>query len=357
MPMTRYLPVMLLAVTAVACGGPKAAATPKGSSNVITEDERRGDIARAKIWTQTDVASMDIRQGPQGKDAVPPFAHIACEFVSHKSDGSSPKFWCALDQKDTVKIKYGAANPEVSGVVTSTRLLWALGFGADRWYPVSVTCHHCPSAAPRPEDHPGTGDVEFPVAALERTLSGKTIEAKVDEGWSWKELVGVPPASGGAPLEQREALTLLAVMLQHTDSKPVQQRMICPDADSAVNCAAPVMYVHDVGLTFGKKTIFNTNSQSGPNFENWSKQAVWKDEPGCVGNLPKSWTGTIDNPVIHEAGRKFLSDLLAPLTDKQLQDLFEVGRFADYTKVPVDKWVAEFKAKRTAITTKSCPAS
>ena len=76
-----------------------------------------------------------------------------------------------------------------------------------------------------------------------------------------------------------------------------------------------------------------------------------------MGNLPKSWTGTIDNPVIHEAGRKFLSDLLAPLTDKQLQDLFEVGRFADYTKVPVDKWVAEFKAKRTAIATKSCPAS
>ncbi len=345
----------LVAIT-VACGGPKPTANPSASKDV-TLDERRSDIARAQIWTQTDVASMDVRQGPQGKGALAPFAHVACEFVSHKADGSSPKFWCTVEQNDTVKIKYGAMNPEVSGVVASSRLLWALGFSADRWYPVTVTCHHCPSAAPHPEDHPGTGDVEFPVAVLERTVSGKTIETKPDEGWSWKELAGIPPASGGAPLEQREALTLLAVMLQHTDSKPQQQRLICPGADSPANCAAPLMYVHDVGLTFGKRTLFNTNTASGPNFENWSKQAVWKDEPGCVGNLSKSWTGTIDNPVIHEAGRKFLADLLAPLTDKQLQDLFEVARFADYTKVSVDKWISEFKAKRTAIASKTCPAS
>jgi hypothetical protein len=37
-------------------------------------------------------------------------------------------------------------------------------------------------------------------------------------------------------------------------------------------------------------------------------------------------TGTIGDPVIHEAGRRF-ADLLSQLSDAQLRDLFEVARF------------------------------
>jgi len=43
--------------------------------------------------------------------------------------------------------------------------------------------------------------------------------------------------------------------------------------------------------------------------------------------LPKSSTGTLDNPIIREEGRKFLADLLVQLTDVQLHDLFEAARF------------------------------
>jgi hypothetical protein len=42
-----------------------------------------------------------------------------------------------------VKVKYGAGNSEVYGAVVATRLLWALGFGADAQYPVIVVCRGC----------------------------------------------------------------------------------------------------------------------------------------------------------------------------------------------------------------------
>ena len=38
------------------------------------------------------------------------------------------------------------------------------------------------------------------------------------------------------------------------------------------------------------------------NFEKWSREPVWKDASKCVGNLTKSFTGTLDNPRISEAG-------------------------------------------------------
>ena len=44
---------------------------------------------------------------------------------------------------------------------------------------------------------------------------------------------------------------------------------------------------------------------------------------GCVGNLPKSFTGTLKDPVISEEGRAFLANLLRQLSDAQIRALFE----------------------------------
>jgi hypothetical protein len=53
---------------------------------------------------------------------------------------------------------------------------------------------------------------------------------------------------------------------------------------------------------------------------------VWKNAAQCIGHLSKSKTGTLENPHISEAGRRFLAALLVQLTDSQLRDLFEVAR-------------------------------
>jgi hypothetical protein len=45
-----------------------------------------------------------------------------------------PKFACIVGRDDEVKVGSAALISEVCGEVLATRLLWALGFGADRMY-------------------------------------------------------------------------------------------------------------------------------------------------------------------------------------------------------------------------------
>ena len=82
---------------------------------------------------------------------------------------------------------------------------------------------------------------------------------------------------------------------------------------------------------------------------------------GCIGNLAPSQSGTLENPHISNAGRKFLADLLVQLSDRQLRDLFEIARFAErktdnVRAATVDQWVGAFKKKRDEIVTRTCPA-
>jgi membrane-associated phospholipid phosphatase len=185
------------------------------------------------------------------------------------------------------------------------------------------------------------------------------------EGWSWQELDMIDERSGGATRAQRDALKLLAVFIQHSDSKPEQQRLICLDdngGDSAAPCMRPFMLINDLGLTFGRANLVNANSLASANLVEWRESPVWKGSRGCVGNLPKSLTGTLKDPVIGEDGRRFLATLLLQLSDAQLHDLFEAARFerrrsADINgsgASTVDEWVEAFKQKREEILERRC---
>jgi hypothetical protein len=305
---------------------------------------------------------MNLRLGPQDKTAFQPFQTVTCDYVDQPQEGSSPKFSCALTSEDVIKVKYGADNGEVYGEVAATRLLWALGFGADRMYPVRIVCRGCPRD-PQHDRHHSDAEVVFEEAAVERKMSGKTIETQHNSGWSWDELDQIDEAAGGSSRAERDALKLLAVLIQHTDSKSQQQRLICLSSDTreAVNegpriCASPFMLISDVGLTFGKADLFNRNSKASVNLENWASQSVWEDPAECRGELSRSWTGTIGHPRISEAGRKFLADLLAQLSDAQLRDLFEVARFPQRSGKSADNWVSVFKKKRNEIASVTCPS-
>jgi hypothetical protein len=90
---------------------------------------------------------------------------------------------------------------------------------------------------------------------------------------------------------------------------------------------------------------------------------VWKKAPGCIGNLSKSITGTLEDPVISEEGRRFLADLLVQLSDRQIRDLFEVARVELRTRIPgeaasgsatIDEWVDAFNQKRAQIVGRRC---
>jgi hypothetical protein len=323
----------------------------------VTKEERLALIRRAQVWTPTDVPNMDLRAGPDGVGAFQPNQLVTCDYAPRSLRGSSRKFYCALPDGGVVKIRYGARNREVQGSVLASRLLWALGFVADRVYPVRVSCRGC-SEDPWKDHAAHNGTHEFDPAVIERKPHGREVwEGDSKTGWAWPELDAVDASVGGAPPEQRDALKLLAVFMQHTDTKSKQQRLLCVSsgAEAAGACDEPVLFLHDVGLTFGRANAFNGAGTGSVNLEEWAKTPIWKDRDACIGHLSKSNTGTLGNPRISEAGRRFLADLLVQLTDRQVRDLFEVAEVAGrHGGASVDAWIAAFNQKRNEIVTNQC---
>ncbi|RPI52663.1 MAG: hypothetical protein EHM55_15995 [Acidobacteria bacterium] len=323
----------------------------------VTGEVRLAALRHAQVWTPGDVASKDMRLGPQDGAGFQPEAVVTCDYIEKKQSGT-PKFDCVIAPDDKIRVKFGEKNGEIYSEVAATRLLWALGFGADRVYPVKVICNGCPEN-PMKNHEKDTVTREVPAAVVERKMEGDEIDE--NEGWSWGELAFVDETSGGAPLAHRDALKLLAAMVQHTDTKPEQQRLVCldrrqgRDPQNDGNCQHPFLIIQDVGKTFGKATLTNEDEKSAVNFEAWSRTPVWKDDDECVAQLSKSFTGSLEHPKISEAGRQFLSDLLAQLTDTQLRDLFTVARFTqrDSTR-SIDDWVGVFKQKREEIASRRC---
>src|SRR5262249_440821 len=106
---------------------------------------------------------------------------------------------------------------------------------------------------------------------------------------------------------------------------------------------------------------FNGDEHGSVNVDDWAKIPIWKDQAACVGRLSKSFTGTLGDPHVSEAGRRFLADLLAQLADEQLRDLFDVARVdrgivgsGRPSRARTEAWVEAFKHKRDEIVTNRC---
>ena len=351
--------VRLIALTVAFCCTAALHAQKKDPYKNVDNDVRLAALRKAQVWMPGDIASKNLSMGPQDESGFSPEAVVRCDYVEAKQTGT-PKFDCAISPDDKIRVKYGELNGEVFSEVAATRLLWALGFGADRIYPVKVVCNGCPED-PMKTFKKAEGTREFAAAVVERKLPGEAIELHKDSGWAWVELNFVDQTSGGAPLAHRDALKLLAAMIQHTDNKPEQQRLVCLDtthrlpAQKDGTCAHPFMMINDVGKTFGTATMANGDKKSAVNFQEWSKTPMWKDGKACIAQLSKSFSGSLEHPKISEGGRKFLSDLLAQLTDEQLRDLFQVARFTKRDPgTSVDEWVRVFKQKRDEIANARC---
>jgi hypothetical protein len=143
---------------------------------------------------------MDLRAGPPGRGAFAPDELVTCTCVQTQLPGTSPKFKCAVAEGDVVKVRYGAKNGKVEASVVATRLLWALGFGADRVYPVRVRCLGC-SSDPWTQHAPEAGEHVFDPAVIERKPAGHEMHAENKGGWAWPELDLIDETLGGAPRE------------------------------------------------------------------------------------------------------------------------------------------------------------
>jgi hypothetical protein len=337
----------------------------QAKKHTLSKEDRDAFFRTAQVWMPTRVSEMNIRVGPTGPHAFQLDQLVECDFAPSERSGSSRKFNCTLSGGEVVKVRYGAENAEVEGSVAATRLLWALGFGADAAYPVRVVCHGC-SDDPWNKRERTNDTHQFDVATIERKMPGHEVHSDPD-GWSWSELTLVDETQGGAPRAQRDALKLLAVFMQHTDNKAVQQRLHCLPGGSSDEglCTKPFLFLHDVGLTFGRANYLNHTSSGSVNFDGWISVPIWRDKANCIGHLAKSSTATLGDPKISEPGRAFLAGLLDQLTSRQIYDLFEVAHVERRSRKPgssepaasAGEWAAAFNAKRKEIDSTRCPAN
>ncbi len=309
--MIRYtIAAALLSLSLTGCAsgrfGPAAdTEVPKGPHTLkkLSVEERHQVMQRARVWQAIDTSSLDLIKGPALPADLRIGAETACTFVfpDKPLSGMTPKFLCALDKDDQAKVKYGEKNGEVYAEVAASRLLWALGFKADVMVPTHVTCRNCPadpfaaSAIDWPRGSPSSVATRvFDPAIIEREITGNSVEVPGYEGWAWPELDQIRPREGAATRAQIDAFKLLAVFIQHSDSKPGQQEIVCAerrnrkDAKGNETCDAAWLVIKDLGGSFGKATRFNTSKMT---LADWAGAGVWKDGQTCVGDLPRSLTG------------------------------------------------------------------
>ena len=321
------------------------------------ERVRTEALRRARVWRQpaTPIGAADLSRSPEGPGGFASTDVVPCRFLLKSSEGRSPKFQCVLAGGEVVKVKYGRNNPETFGEVAATRLVAALGFGADRVDVVGgVRCQGCP-VFPYPKlgifDALRAGrerTVVFEMAIIERRMPGLEIG-----GWSFPELGSIDAAAGGASPDEVDALRLLAVFLADWDGKPENQRILCAESSPPGRCDAPVAYLQDLGQTFGPKSI---------DLDGWTRTPVWADPATCgvsMRDLP--WQGaTFEDTTISEEGRLFLAGLLRQITPAQARSLFAGARFTEFFRndsaATIDAWAQTFLARVAQIADRPpCP--
>ena len=365
----RILALLTVAALAGACSNACTKMKPLKPGEALTSSQRQEAIRRASVWSPPpNISSVDFKTGPKVDNGYDYNEWVTCEYKAKKMSGASPKFTCETKPDEEIKVKYGSRNAEVYGELLSTRLFWALGFYADTMFPVRVRCKGC-SQDPKKLPEATQLTHEFDPALVEQKLEGRAMETFEDSGWKFSELDEIGPDAPKDARTHRDALKLLAAFLQHSDSKPANQRLLCPKGSEigALGCKAPVLMIQDLGLTFGEANLLNKNKKAA-SLEDWVEVPVWKDPKKCVADLKGSFTGRFKNPTISEKGRAFLANLMNQLTDAQLRDLFEAARIKrrsanpssdpakDAPPASVDEWVKVFKTKRAQISDHRCPA-
>jgi hypothetical protein len=351
---------------------------------------RRDALARAILWQRPAELAELARLRQQPDDFFGQADELVCKFRPGETSGATPKFECVFEGGELLKVKYGES-PEIHSEVAATRLMRALGAGADRMYLVSrLRCFGCPKdphamlsclSSPfkerRRECEPTYGVrkasgkvqvdvdyrryVDFTNVAIERKQDGRAIKADGASGWGFDELAELQKGHGRA---ERDALRLLAVFLNNWDNRADNQRLICLDDGSRMadgGCHAPLAYMQDVGATFGY--VGGEKSQRKLDVEGWQAVPIWKDAARCVVSIrsPRLHGATFEDATISEAGRRFLAERLARLGRSQIRDLFEGARFDQYeggspASRSIDRWVSVFEQKVREISERQpCP--
>jgi len=246
---------------------------------------------------------------------------------------------------DRFKIKYLRPaypdhNPRFNEVFTTeaaSRIMWVLGFPTDHVYPAAaVSCIGCgddPFGNKLADNQASLKDVPtvFKIVSAERELPWDEINPEDDETWSWTDTAKF--YSDGQWTHQQkvefDAYRLALGLIHYHNALPQQNRLDCAEWAQSEDgkpkvCSKPVIYVHDLGSTFGKKRsgfdLFGTNPRG--NFDAWKPQTVFVNPGTC--ELRATLLG--DKQVLKEA-QDLMVQRISRLDRDTVKSIFRVARF------------------------------
>ena len=296
-------------------------------------------IRKARVWAPPPPpSSADLSVNPPDPSGTLSQPIVRCRYLDSAATGTTAKFDCVLPDGEVVKVKYGHTG-EIHAEIAATRLLTALGFGADHMYLIPrVRCYGCVRtpfymnwvldkvharelvARSVPEDT----YTDFEWAAVERHFEGLTIEVGTHKGWAWFELDPIDP-SLGANRAERDALRLTAILLAHWDNKAANQRLVClaPAPSGRQPCPRPFALINDLGATFGPNKL---------ELDHWKAAPIWADRARCTVSMRQfPYSGsTFSDTVISEEGRSLIANELAALSERQVTSLFSGAHFWEF---------------------------
>jgi hypothetical protein len=262
--------------------------------------------AAAVLWEEpTDIASRDLFLGPGGEEMRPDLTNVT--FLKEETGGYSVKYRVRDGAGRTWVVKVGnEARPETAAV----RLVWAVGYATEINY--LAPCVHI-KGAPKPRkkvercEGDGFADVRF-----EARPEGVK---RLDE-WAWKQ----NPFAGTKELN---GLVVLMALLNNWDLKDDNNKILLVTGADGTNEARYV--ISDLGATFGKTGGFISHSRNEP--EKYVKTKFIKGVEG--GRVRFAFSGKqgelLDAVTVEQA--KWIGNLLAGLSDQQLQDAFRAANF------------------------------
>jgi len=306
-----------------------------------------GDSMKFQCWHMTSDGAFYSKKGePIRVDDV----KVVVE--KDKSGERSASLYARNDDKneheikaDRFKIKYLKPpypdhNPRFNEVFTTeaaSRIMWVLGFPTDHVYPAAaVSCIGCgddPFGNKLTDNKASLKDAPtvFKIVSAERELPWDEINPEDDETWSWTDAAKVY-SDGEWSHQQKvefDAYRLALGLIHYHNALPQQNRLDCAEwAQSEEGkpkvCSKPVIYVHDLGSTFGKKRsgfdLFGTNPRGS--YDAWKPQTVFVNPGNC--ELRATLLG--DKQVLKEA-QDLMVQRVGRLDRETVKSIFRVARF------------------------------
>lgn len=276
------------------------------SDKPAKKDKQIPANAKRVLWTEPEnISSRDLFLGPGGAAMKPDLSRVT--FIKVETGGFSTKYRVKDGSGRTWVAKVGQeARPETAAV----RLAWAVGYPTEINY--LVPCVHIAGApAPHKKEYRcgnnGHANVRF---------EARPANVKRLENWNWKQnpFVGKPELNG---------LIVLMSVLNNWDLKDDNNKILLVNNDGG----QPELHyiISDLGATFGKTGGFLSRSRNEPEDYVKAKFVEGVDGGRVRLNYDGKQTDLFGNISVSDA--KWIGNLLAQVTDQQLQDAFRAANF------------------------------